>query len=345
MTREELLRLPVSWVANPKSKAVVHQTLREALLAIWGGAQKDAIARMRALVDTDHDEYDRIKTTLPANIFAGRFVGGHATSNIVEYNCLLTLDIDKLDAEQLVAVGQQLEADTYVFAHWLSPSGRGYKGLVLLDYGDIVLADKEYWHREAFNQLFKYFKEKYGFELDQKCKDVPRLCFVSYDPQIKVKKEVSAFHVEPIEEVKVAKKEADEHRKAYRSYNGTGYRRNEPWRNKQYNRNTVSSIIKYLEKRKLSITYSYYEWFSVAMAIVTTFNYDVGENYFLRLCRLDGHPRFDEEACVSLLRYCYEHSNYRITLGTLIYFAQCKGYKMAHKAVPTEDTQSDSMFD
>jgi hypothetical protein len=340
MTKDELLDIQVSWVSSTTSKQVAHQSLRTALAAIRNGEKKLDILRMRSVVGTDHDEYDRIKSTLPANIFAGKFVGGHAVTDLVEYNRLMTLDIDKLNAEQLISVKQNLKKDPYVFAFWLSPSGKGYKGLVLLDYGNIDLMDKKYWHREAFNQLSKYFKGHYNIELDIKCKDVPRLCFVSYDPNLCVKDEVVAFPVEPIEEVKEAKKEAEHHRKAFKTYSGNNYRRNEPGRNNQFARKTVNSIIKYLEKRNISITHSYYEWFSVAMAIVSAFNYDVGENYYLRLCRLDG-PRHDEEASRSMLRYCYEHSNYEITIGTLIYFAQCKGYKMAQKAVTIEDTTTD----
>ncbi|KWW25153.1 MAG: hypothetical protein II829_03670 [Bacteroidales bacterium] len=340
MTKDELLNMQVSWVSSTTSKQVAHQSLRAALAAIRNGEKKQDILRMRAVVKTDHDEYDRIKSTLPANIFAGKFVGGHAVTDIVEYSRLMTLDIDKLNAEQLIKVKQNLTSDPYVFAFWLSPSGIGYKGLVLLDYGDINLEDKKYWHREAFNQLSNYFKGHYEIELDIKCKDVPRLCFVSYDPGLCVKDEIEAFPIEPIEEVKKAKKVAERYRKAFRTYNGTNYRRNEPGRNNQHNRKMMNSIIKYLEKHNISITHSYYEWFSVAMAIVTAFNYDVGENYYLRLCRLDG-PRHDEEASRSMLRYCYEHSNFEITLGTLIYFAQCKGYKMAQKAVAIEDTTMD----
>ena len=341
MTKEELLAFPVSWISGTTSKQVVHQPLRNALLTIWKGPQKDTILRMRELVDTNHDAYDQIKGTLPANIFSGKFMGGHAATDITEYNQLLTLDIDKLDAERLVQVKQNLTDDEYVFAFWLSPSGKGYKGLVLLDYGDIEYKDIVYWHRVAFNQLFKYFQDKYGFELDIKCKDVPRLCFVSYDPNIKVKDTVTAFKVEPIEEVVKAKKEAEKHRKAFKNYkeNGT-YRRNQPGRNQQKDRDTVSSIVKYLEKNKLSITPNYNDWFSVAMAIVTAFNYDVGERYYLRLCRLDG-AKHDEQASIAMLRYCYEHSNFEITLGTLIYLAQKKGYKFSYKAVPKRDTDSD----
>ena len=162
MTKEELLSLEVSWIAGTTSKAVEHPLLGRALADIRDGKQKEKVLRMREVVELDHDRYDAIKGTLPANIFSGRFVGGHGAVNNVEYNRLLTLDIDKLDAEQLVKVRQNLEDDEHVFAFWLSPSGKGYKGLVPLDYGDADVEDKVYWHREAFKQLEKYFGEKYG---------------------------------------------------------------------------------------------------------------------------------------------------------------------------------------
>lgn len=49
----------------------------------------------------------------------------------------------------------------------MSPSGKGYKGLVLLDYGDIEYKDIVYWHRVAFNQLFAYFCNR-NREMQQK---------------------------------------------------------------------------------------------------------------------------------------------------------------------------------
>ena len=341
MTRQELLETNVSWISCTTSKQVAHFPLKKALASIKSGTQKENILRMRAVVDANHAEYDRIKGTLPANIFSGKFEGGHGAVNNTEYNRLLTLDIDKLDSEQMEKVKQELAGDEYVFSFWLSPSGKGYKGLVLLDYGDIELVDKVYWHREAFNQLNKYFKDKYEIELDIKCKDVPRLCFVSYDPDLVVKDEVTPFNVEPIEEVVKAQKVAEKHRKAFVGYKGNGtYKRIKPGRNLQRDRDTVSSIVKYLEKRKISITPNYNDWFCVAMAIVTAFNYDVGEKYYLRLCRLDG-PKHDEKASQTMLQYCYEHSNFDITLGTLVYLAQRKGYKFSYKAVPKRDTGLD----
>lgn len=325
-----MTELQVSFVESTKSKVVVHQSLQEALKAIRTGMVKDKVLQMRNFVETDHDRYDAIKGSLPAHIFSGSFKGGHGLVNLLEYNCLMTLDIDKLSGDEIIRVRQVLKEQPFVYAFWLSPSGKGFKGIVRLDYGDVVLNDPAYWHKVAFRQLSQFFGERYGIELDKHCSDIPRLCFVSYDPGLEVKEDAESFSVQDIEEVVAAKKTAVKHRKAFQYYSGTNYRRNEPGRNSLKSRKIVGAIIKYLEKNKISITGSYYEWFSVAMAIVTAFNYDVGEKYYLRLCRLDG-AKHDEAASISLLRYCYEHSNFDITLGTLIYFAQRKGFKMTLK--------------
>lgn len=320
----------VSWMAHNKAKNVTHQSLEKALADIRNGAVRDTILLMRSLYVTDHDRYEALKDKLPAHVFSGKFVGGHGKEHLVEYNQLLTIDIDKLEEDEIERIGGQLRDDPYVYAFWLSPSGRGYKGLVLLDYGEVELNDPAYWHREAFNQLDIYFTTQYGITLDKKCKDVPRLCYVSFDPNLFVKAEMVAFQVQPIEEVKVAEAVAAKawKSKAAFNYKGSGYKHIVAGRNKPGSRKLMGSILRYLENRGISITSSYDEWFCVAMAIVTTFNYDVGEEYYLRLCRLDG-ARHDEEASRSMLRYCYEHSNFDITFGTLIYYAQRKGYKIS----------------
>lgn len=332
----------VSYISSPKSRIVATQLLQDALAAIRTGVVEDKILRMRNYVEADRDMYDAIKGTLPAHIFSGTFKGGHGLVNLVEYNRLMTLDIDKLSGEEIIRVRQILSEDPFVYAFWLSPSGKGFKGLVCLDYGDVVLNDPAYWHKVAFKQLSQYFVEQYGIELDKHCSDIPRLCFVSHDPNLKVKEGAQMYSVQTIEEVVMAKKTAEKHRMGFHHYTGINYRRNEPGRNATKSRKIVGSIIKYLESNRISITSSYYEWFSVAMAIVSAFNYDVGERYYLRLCRLDG-SKHDEIASLSMLRYCYEHSNFDITLGTLIYFAQRKGFKMTQKAVPKWDTDSDDV--
>jgi hypothetical protein len=64
----------------------------------------------------------------------------------------------------------------------------------------------------------------------------------------------------------------------------------------------------------------------VAFAVANTFTHDVGERYFLRLCRLDG-TNHDEVGSKKLLRYCYLNSRGKITFRTIIRFAILNGYK------------------
>lgn len=324
----------VSYVDSTTSKIIKTCYLSEALSAIRNGAQQERVIKMRALVDSQHDQYNILKGQLPAHIFSGIFAGGHGIQNLVKYNKILCLDIDKLNSNDFLRVKTHLINDPYVFAFWVSPSGKGFKGLVKLDYGDILLNDCTYWHKEAYLQVSEYFRTQYDIELDPHCKDVPRLCFVSYDPEL-FEKHSTPFPVKPIKEVPLVNDVAKSEKRQKKTwhYRGDKYYLTLPGRNQSKDRDRMGSILRYLEKRHLSITSSYSEWFNVAMAIVSTFNYDIGEQYFLRLCRIDG-DKHDEDASILLLRYCYVHSNYDITFKTIIYFAQKKGYHINQRAVP-----------
>ena len=97
-------------------------------------------------------------------------------------------------------------------------------------------------------------------------------------------------------------------------------------KNLPQNRNTMKSITKYLSKRHLSITPDYEKWYRVAYAVANTFTFDIGEKYYLTLCRLDG-ALHDEEQSKYLLYYSYENSKGEITFSTIVYLAKQLGYK------------------
>ncbi len=87
----------------------------------------------------------------------------------------------------------------------------------------------------------------------------------------------------------------------------------------------IQTIIRYLEKKQLSITYSYEKWYKVAMAIANTFTYDIGERYFLKLSSFDKE-KFNSENCKFFLRNCYESRNGSIKFNTIVYYGNEKGY-------------------
>ena len=57
-----------------------------------------------------------------------------------------------------------------------SPSGNGIK--VFTE----VSADAKQ-HKVSYNKVSGYFRNRLGIEADESCKDISRLCFLSYDPQ------------------------------------------------------------------------------------------------------------------------------------------------------------------
>ena len=97
-------------------------------------------------------------------------------------------------------------------------------------------------------------------------------------------------------------------------------------KNASEHRIEISKIIKYLDKKNLSITSNYDNWYRVGYAIANTFTSDLAKEYYLKLCRLDGACHNEEES-VKMLIYCYDNSKGYINFGTIIHLAQEQGYK------------------
>jgi hypothetical protein len=284
------------------------------------GKYKDIIIKCRQAVNQKNKElYTSLKNQLPAVTFCGEFTSGRKASNITKYNNLMILDIDYLDISTMNFNISHLQKDKYIMALWLSPSGLGLKGIVKIN-SDINK------HKYVFNALRIYFLEKYKIELDKSGSDVSRLCFSSWDENFYYNENSEIFNdyleIEEIVEEKVTpiiKKSL----KLRKNANATeGF-------NKREDTKTVREIIKFLEKKDVSITESYDDWIKVALGISYTFSYDVGEKYFLKICSLDKEKHSEEQSII-LLRYCYNKREYgsssSISIGTIIYFAKLKGF-------------------
>ena len=278
------------------------------------------------------DEYDIRKNLLPAVTFCGKFQGGHAKTNIQEYHRLLILDIDKLPASEIIRVRDCLLSDSFVFSFWESPSQTGFKGLVCLHY-ETEPQDIHHAHTLAFAIIRQYFIDKYDFELDKSGSDTSRICYISYDPNLVIKDEVQPFIItdEEMAKLPVRKETSSTKRKGTHKNNvfvGNVSTRhyNSENRNNQQSRTEIRDIIRYLKRRRLSITEDYESWYRVAYAIANSFSYDLGQKYYLDLCRLDG-DRHDEIASNEMLLYCYDNSHGDISFATIRYFAEQKGYK------------------
>ena len=138
------------------------------------GVTQDLILKIRT--EKDKDKRTELKKGLPAVIFGGVFKGNRQKSSLVEKTGYIGLDIDDLDVSELNQVRKTLENDQYSMIVNVSAGGKGF--CVVVKYK--VAND----FSETFAAIEKYYAETYGIVLDTACKDVNRLRFISYDPDI-----------------------------------------------------------------------------------------------------------------------------------------------------------------
>lgn len=335
-TVEDILNFEVSYQPNTWSPISAVLSIRTILDQIKTGKYKNQVEVLRERLESgDVDYYDQFKKHLPAVTFSATFNSRRTKENLVKYNSLIVIDIDKLESLKLKSTYDDLLNDQYVISFWRSPSNNGFKGLVAINYKfEIAEFDIEILHKNAFKKLSEYFFEKYSIELDKSGSDITRLCFLSYDNLLIQNKSVYYFELAQDELIVTAKSQVKKNVKMNFVSNLDALY-NPLEKNNQYNRKIMTDIIRYLKNKKLSITYNYGEWCRVAMAISNSFTYEIGLNYFLKLSSLDI-DKYNDVVCTNFLINCYETRKGNVNFSSIIYLANQKGYKTKYqrKGVP-----------
>ncbi len=310
----------VSKFENIFAKSISRKALLEELSHIKKGTYKNIISKCREYIKTnDYDSYKSLKIKLPIVTFSGTFKNGRKLENLDKYNSLMILDIDHVDDSEILDVKEKLKADKYIFSVWLSPSGKGLKALVKLDSSPED-------HKASFSSLSQYYSENYNIEIDNSGSDITRLCFVSWDENLYLN-QYSEIYTDKLTKEKVYKNSKKASVATNKSLIKNAYATE--GLNKPEHRKIVQLIIKFLKRKDISITHSFDEWFKVALSISSSFSYDLGEKYFLRICEQDKE-RHNEMESINILKYCYNNRKLNhptsITLGTIVFYAKKKGF-------------------
>jgi hypothetical protein len=130
-----------------------------------------------------------LKKQLPAVLWRGRF-SNRANDALIQHSGLLCADLDSLNGE-LSTARENLMASPYVWAVFRSPSGDGLKVIFR------VPADATK-HAGSFRAVKHHVWELTGVRIDESGKDVARLCFLSYDPELH--QNANAHELEPLPE-------------------------------------------------------------------------------------------------------------------------------------------------
>jgi len=119
----------------------------------------------------DPEKRKEIKRKLPAICFSGEF-SKRENAGLIKHSGLIAIDFDHL-GDRLPELRKRLEADSYTFMLFLSPSGDGLKLVV-------KIPDSGATHGKSAAALTDYYNDE---KLDE-FRDVSRVCFSSYDPNI-----------------------------------------------------------------------------------------------------------------------------------------------------------------
>lgn len=328
----------VSYQENTWSQISAEITIQETLQIIGSDKLKTIIENLRSqLKKGNQGYYDNNKKKLPAVTFSATFDKKRRKENLKAYNSLLVIDIDKLSGEEMKKTYQVLMKDEYVFSFWRSPSNKGFKGLIFINY-DKPLKNKhvDFQHKFAFKTISEYFLSEYQIVLDSSGSDITRLCFLSFDNEIIIKNNYNKFEIQVSDFTEKATV-SNTKRKNFRKFSSNkDALYNSKDRNSPYDRKLMSNIIRYLNNKDCSITSSYENWCKVAMAIANTFTFDVGKNYFIKLSNRDS-AKFNETNCINFLSNCYENRKGEVSFASIVYLANKQGFKTKYQKKPSTE--------
>jgi len=149
-----------------------HVDVLVALDRIRDGVSRDLVELIRSA--EDKEQRNNLKKGLPSILFSGQF-SRRADNAIIEHSGLICIDFDGFkDDQSLYQMRQDLCNDKYSYAVFTSPSGDGLKVLVRIPKDASN-------HKKYFVALQKYYSCD---EFDKSCKNISRVCYESYDPDI-----------------------------------------------------------------------------------------------------------------------------------------------------------------
>ncbi|HLX91119.1 MAG TPA: BT4734/BF3469 family protein [Puia sp.] len=319
-----ILNKQVSWHENVWTASDRFLTIHETLSLIRAGMVRNQVQQLRSLLGSGQDEeYNSMKLTLPAVTFSARFEGGRKKTNLEHYNSILSFDIDGLGSAALAKARNSLWEDELVFSYFDSPSRRGLKGLVAINFRFALTEHNlEAAHKLAFTKLADRFEDWHELRLDPSGSDITRLCFLSWDSKLVLKEKIVPLEVTKEEMLSFLKPN-----KNAKAISSPGDRHLGKTIDEPKNIETMESIIEFLNKTGASITESYLDWFKVAMALCNSFSYQFAEGFFLRLSKMDVN-KFVHENCIRFIRHCYQTNNGALKFNSIVYFAQNKGFRI-----------------
>jgi predicted P-loop ATPase len=232
------------------------------------------------------------KEELPCFTASAAFSGGRKKGNAVSQSGVINIDIDAKHNPDinLVEFRDTLYGDKYVYAGHLSAGGAGLSLYVNIN------PEK---HFETFLSLEKYFAHNYKIVIDPATKDITRLRFVVYDPELVINHRAAKY-------LKYEKKaDAEYQRKDFACVD-----------------DDIEFIIDQIERDRYDLTASYATWVKIAFALNSEFG-ERGEEFFHKISQFN--PGYNATACSRKYKQCRGGG---VKIASFFFIAKEAGYEV-----------------
>lgn len=294
----------ITYYNNAFGQESVEVNLNDILKAIKSGKWIDKVEKYRKLSENGkNEESDKYKRTqLPGITASGTFPNNRKASELENHSGFIAMDFDDVDDVETFA--SEIYADDYTYCGFKSVSGRGLCILVKID------ASK---HLEAFKGLEHYYFTKYDKQIDQSCKDVSRLRFVSYDKELFINPESKKFE----------------------NYIKSKKGRKPKIKNIASTDDDIDLVIKQVQANRLDLTQNYDDWIQLGLSIASKYGQsEKGSSLFHAISQY--HPEYDYEKTEK--KYKSFGTPSKISISTLFYYAKQTGLEIKSKETKTIET-------
>lgn len=252
------------------------------IIGIRDGKWQDHVLSVR--IAKTEEEKKKIKVKSPLYRVSGSF-SGQKDTDLRKHSGFIAMDLD--DIENPNTVKKLIEKDPYVYAAFISISGKGLCLLFRIDGSR---------HADAFDGLSKYLYETYSIICDPSCRNVSRARYVSYDPNILINEDAQVF----------------------KKYLPKPKKQKQPDKVVFVN-SDFDQIVKSIYDRGLNLCEDYGEWLRICYALVSEYGKSqTGKDHFDTLSR--NSSKYNKQDCEKQYDVCLKsHSESKKKVSTINY--------------------------
>ena len=159
------------------------------IIPLWKCLERIRTGKSQELLDKirgaeSKEVADKLKQKLPCIVFSGEFKERNK-DGLITHSGLMVVDFDKYpNNDVMIKHLLELKQNKHFVTLFISPSGKGIKGVVKIPVSDKITHEKYF---KAFNSEFQY---NY---FDKSNCNVDRVCFESFDPDIYINYDAEVY--------------------------------------------------------------------------------------------------------------------------------------------------------